>query len=106
MNLALLLDAGSWTAIVPGIIVSVVSFIVLWVVKRAAQALKDTWENLATRDFVSTTLAEHRKAMLQEIEQVLLKFTAQDRRNADVERRLRRIEQMGGIHPEPGDIPE
>jgi hypothetical protein len=87
-----------WAQIIPGIIVSLVSLFVAWVVKKAVKKIGDT---IATREFVTEfvlkALADHEATMTVKLNEALTKANLQSVTNADVEVRLRRIEEAFNV---------
>lgn len=86
-------DYPLWPQIGAAAVVSVCSAIVTLVVKGAAKKL----ENVATKDFVTSSLLTHGAQLKGEIGEMFVKASSQALVNADVEARIRRVESAFGV---------
>lgn len=80
--------------VLPGIIVSICSIFITWLVKRTAKKIIET---IATRDFVVAALADHKATMMEEITRMFVSSSQQQLTNADMERRVRTLEEYYGV---------
>ncbi len=85
--------AEIWPQVVAAGVVSVCSAIVTLIINSAAKSLK----NVATKEFVTQALVTHGSNLKIEIGDMFVKASAQAIVNADVEARIRRVEQAFGV---------
>lgn len=82
-----------WPQVIAAAVVSVCSGAVTLTVKTAAKKL----ENVATKDFVTNLITTNTTQLKMEIGEMFVRANAQALVNADVEARVRRVEEAFGI---------
>lgn len=82
-----------WPQVGAAAIVSICTGIVTFAVKRATKML----ENVATKEFVTVSLATHGTLLKTEIGEMFVRSSSQSLVNADVEARIRRVENAFGV---------
>ncbi len=80
---------GQWATIIPGIIVSCGTLLVVWLVRTGVRSIKET---VATKEFVTDSLKVHGDALMGRIGEMFVRTSNQNQVNADVENRLRNTE--------------
>src|SRR5229473_3217886 len=86
-----------WPPIVAAVVVSAASWVVTAIVRKASTKVSEMLDNVATRDFVTDTMKEHRAKVLAEISEMFVKSSFQQVSNNDIELRMRRIELSTGV---------
>lgn len=82
-----------WPQVLTGVIVSICSAIVVLIVQRTSKKL----ENIATKDFVRDSLVTHGLQLEQKIGEMFVRSNFQQVVNADIEGRMRRVEEAFGV---------
>ena len=83
-----------WTQIVPGVVVTLMSILVAWIVKQAVGKIQET---IATKEFVVAVIKDHEATMMLRMTELINKASLQSITNADIEARMRRIEEAFNV---------